>query len=437
MTKEQLKELVLQAIEENKEEFISIGKEIFQNPELGFKEENTAKIVKDTFSKLNIPFESEIALTGVMGSLKGKNANVNVAVMGELDAVVCPLHPFANKQSGGAHSCGHFAQITHLLAVATAFAKTGVMDYLNGDITFIAVPAEEFVELEFREKLQAEGKIEFFGGKQEFVRLGKMDHIDMCMMAHASNLPGRTIELKQNTAGFIGKLIQFDGKEAHAGAAPHLGVNALNAATLGLMAIHAQRETFEDKDSIRVHPIITKGGDLVNIVPADVRMETYVRGNNIDSVVKASKKVNRALEGAAYSVGAQVTIKEIPGYLPLIQSEELTDVFRPNVEALVGKENVIDGEPIAGSSDTGDIGALMPMVQLSTSGFEGGFHSKDFSMVDEEMSLIIPAKAMAMTLIDLLYDGASVAKKIKDNYQPQFKNGKEYMAFWQEILNNK
>ena len=70
--------------------------------------------------------------------------------------------------------------------------------------------------------------------------------------------------------GFVGKLIRYIGKEAHAGGAPHLGINALNAANIGLAALAAQRETFQDKDHIRVHPIMNKGGDLVNVVPADV-----------------------------------------------------------------------------------------------------------------------------------------------------------------------
>ena len=65
------------------------------------------------------------------------------------------------------------------------------------------------------------------------------------------------------------------------------------------------------------HPIITKGGDLVNIVPADVRIETYVRGMDTDAVVAASAKVNRALEAGAYAVGARCEIKEPVSYTHL------------------------------------------------------------------------------------------------------------------------
>ena len=60
------------------------------------------------------------------------------------------------------------------------------------------------------------------------------------------------------------------------------------------MAIHANRETFRDEDTIRVHPIITKGGEAVSAVPADVRMETFVRGKTLDAVMGANRKVDRA-----------------------------------------------------------------------------------------------------------------------------------------------
>lgn len=74
------------------------------------------------------------------------------------------------------------------------------------------------------------------------------------------------------------------GKTAHAADAPDQGINALNAAMLGLMGINALRETFREKDVVRVHPIITKGGDLVNSVPADVRIETYVRAKSMEAI---------------------------------------------------------------------------------------------------------------------------------------------------------
>jgi metal-dependent amidase/aminoacylase/carboxypeptidase family protein len=103
-----------------------------------------------------------------------------------------------------------------------------------------------------------------------------------------------------------------------------------------MINIHVQRETFRDEDSIRVHPIITKGGDVVNVVPPDVRMETYVRGRRIEAIVDASKKVDRAIRAGADAVGAEVAIRNIPGYLPLIQNLDLTSLARQNAISLAG-----------------------------------------------------------------------------------------------------
>ena len=112
------------------------------------------------------------------------------------------------------------------------------------------------------------------------------------------------------------KQIRFLGRAAHAGGAPQRGINALNAAMIAMNAIAAQRETFWEKDTIRIHPIITKGGDAVSVVPAEVTMETFVRGGSLEAIVDANRKVDRCLRAGAMAVGAEVEIHTIPGYLP-------------------------------------------------------------------------------------------------------------------------
>lgn len=429
MTKNELKQQVRSQILRNKEAIINIGRTIFNNPELGFKEWNTSKLTADQLKALGLSCEEGLAVTGVKAYAKGRKSNVKVMIMGELDAVVCPLHPCADEATGAAHSCGHNSQIAAMLG--TAIGLVPFMEHLDGDVVFAAVPAEEYVELEYRERLKEDGKIEFFGGKQEFIRLGVLDDIDMGMMIHShAGIEDRKFLLNCDSSGFVGKIVKFTGKEAHAGAEPFEGINALNAAALSLMAINSQRETFKDSDRIRVHPIITKGGDLVNIVPADVRMETYVRGRNIDAVVNASEKVNRAIRGSAMSIGAQVDIREIPGYLPIMQNEEMTGLFGENSEELLGLDANLKGYELMGATDAGDISSIMPFIHVSTGGYSGTAHSKNFSICDEEMAYVMPAIAMAMTTIDLLWDGAEKALHIKENYTPRF-NRESYVKFWE------
>jgi amidohydrolase len=431
MTKEELKQQVCERIDLKKAEIIAIGNAIFNHPELGFKEWDTSKLAAGQLKALGLPCEEGLAITGVKACAKGKQSRARVMIMGELDAVVCPLHPCADPRTGAAHSCGHNSQIAAMLGAAMGL--TPLMEHLDGDVVFAAVPAEEYVELEFRERLKEEGKIEFFGGKQEFIRLGVLDDVDMGMMIHShAGVEDRKFLLSCESSGFVGKVIRFTGKEAHAGAEPFEGVNALNAAALSLMAIHAQRETFKDGDRIRVHPIITKGGDLVNIVPADVRMETYVRGRNIDAVVSAAAKVNRAIRGSAMAVGAQVEIDEIPGYLPLIQNEKLNRLFGENVNGLLGPEAILTGYELMGATDAGDISSIMPFMHISTGGYSGTAHSRNFTICDAEMAYVMPAKAMAMTAIDLLWDGAAQAIAIKQNYPPKLNKG-SYLEFLRDF----
>lgn len=430
---EQLKERVLQEIDSRRAEIIAIGKEIFEQPELGYKEWKAAKLAAETMQKLGLVTREAISVTGVRAELSGKEAKVRLALMGELDAVVCPEHPNADPGTGAAHSCGHNAQMAAMLGAAMGLVGAGAMEHLSGDISLMAVPAEEYVEIEYRQSLREQGKIDFLGGKQEFLKLGEMDNVDLCMMFHTTTSTDHKVSVGGTSNGFVGKLIKYKGKEAHAGGAPHMGVNALNAAMVGLMGINAQRETFQDADHIRVHPIITRGGDLVNIIPADVRMETYVRGAKMDAIMDASKKVDRALRAGAMAVGAEVDILQLPGYLPRINEVTMTELFRQNAIALLGEENVGVGEHGSGSSDIGDISHIMPTIHPMIGGASGRGHASDYLITDEELAYIVPAKIMAMTAIDLLGNGAEKALEAVNSFEPIYTR-ETYLKMWEELL---
>lgn len=431
-SKEELKKAACEAIDRNRDKIIELGDSIFAEPELGYKEFKTSEKVQTVFDELGFEYESGVAITGVISNQKGKESKLKVALMGELDAVVVPEHPCADPLTGGAHACGHNCQIASVIGAAIAIKEANLMEDLCGDIALMAVPSEEFVELEYRNKLREEGKISFLGGKQEFVKLGVMDDVDVMVMQHTEGTYG--CDIKANAGGpangFVGKLVRYIGKEAHAGGAPFDGINALNAAELGMMGIHANRETFRDEDHIRVHPIITKGGDLVNIVPSDVRIETYVRGARVEAILDASMKVNRALEAGAYAVGAQCKITELPGYLPVISYPPLANLMYENLCQIIGRDRV---ECVAGtnggSTDAGDISHLMPTVHAYIGGAKGGFHCADFEIEDKEMAYITSAKALIMTAIDLLADDAETGLEIKAGFKPVLTK-EEYLRDW-------
>jgi amidohydrolase len=424
-----LKEKVCRCIDAHREQIIALGEDIRVHPELGFKEFGTAGIVADHFSRLGIPHETGIAITGVKGMLAGRASHATVAYLGELDSVLVRGHPDADPETGAAHACGHNAQIANLIALAYGLVESGVMDSLDGNVILMAAPAEEYVEVEYRLGLKRQGKIEFLGGKPEMTRLGAFDDADMAMMTHQSTRtePG-LFSVGGSSNGCLVKLIRYVGKAAHAGGSPHQGINALKAAMLALQAIDANRETFKDEDHIRVHPIVTRGGELVNVIPADVRLETYVRGASVDAIVAAAQKVDRSLKAGAMAIGATLELTTLPGYLPRLMHQALVDVYRENAVALVGADQWWEPTFGAGSTDMGDVSHIMPAIEANAKGCSGTGHGADFMVSDPEMAYVAPAKVAAMTLIDLLEGGAARAQEVKAASTPAMTKG-DYLEF--------
>lgn len=430
MTTEQMKAAVCKAVDNNAEFIIALGESIFKEPELGYKEFKTAQKVKDVWNSLGYEYTENVAVTGVNTVVKGRKGNAKIAIMGEMDAVVSASHPFADPVTKAAHACGHNVQVAAMVGMAKAMKEAGVMEYLDGDIAYMAVPSEELVELEFRNQLIKEGKISYLGGKQEYIKLGVFDDIDCAIMQHTvdGNLctPGGT----ENGRAIIAKLVHYHGKAAHAGC-PWDGVNALNAAKLGLTAIDAIRDTFRFNEQVAIHPIITKGGELVNVVPSEVHVETFCRATSMEGVIDASVKTDRALKAGADALGATVDIYNIPGCMLPFEDKVLQDTVYNNLVSLVGEEGVTEG--LGFSSDVNDLGQVIPTVQIHIGGSAGIGHGADYRRENKEMAYLVAAKVMAMTAIDLLSNEAALAKSIKSGFDAPLTK-QEFFNIWNGIL---
>ncbi|MGJ0846970.1 amidohydrolase [Tissierella praeacuta] len=430
MKKEIMKSKVISAIEENRDLIYKVGRKIYKNPELGYREFETTKLVREFFKEeLNLDMVDEgIAYTGCRAKLNYDKSGPKIAVLGELDGIVCNGHPDA-LASGVSHTCGHNFQIAGMLAVAIGLIKSDVYKELDGKIDFIATPAEEFVEMDYRNKLREKGIIQYFGGKQELIRNGSFDDVDIAVMFHVLDIGNKKVLVGPVSNGFIGEDITFIGREAHAGNAPHKGVNALSAALLAMNNINAQKETFQEIDKVRIHPIITRGGDIVNVVPANVRMESYTRARNIEAMLDANEKVNRSLIAGAMAVGANIEIKQLPGYLPMLKYQGMEDILFKNLLSLgIGEEDIIQGGDFTGSFDLGDVSHIMPTLHPMFGGIRGELHSKEYRIIDEEYLYLEPAKALALTIIDLLFDDAKEAKNILRDFVPAMTK-EEYLNF--------
>ena len=421
-----MQDLIHSAVDRHRDAVLAAERYIWQNPETGYREQKTSRYMAQQFEALGYTLRYAEGITGFVTDLDTGREGPTVLVLGELDSVICPTHPEADPQPGAVHACGHNAQCATLLAIAAALREPGVTDDLCGRIRLCAVPAEELLEIEYRRELKKAGRIRYFGGKSEFLYRGLFDGVDLAFMVHSAS----SFHITANWVGCLAKNVVYKGKSAHAGGSPWNGNNALYAATAGLTAVNAVRETFKEKDCIRVHPIITKGGDMVNAIPAEVRMESYVRGSSFEAIKGANARVNRALCGAALSLGCNVEIVDIPGYAPHVSSPELVQLAVDAAAiALPGTEVPVTWEFATGSSDMGDLSCIMPIVQPHAGGITGTGHGADYDVTDPETACLKNAEWQLTMLQLLLQDGAARATDVLAKFKPQFESKEAYFAY--------
>ena len=400
---------------------------IWKNPETGYKEYKTSAYLAKEFEKLGYTLTYAEGITGFYTVIDTGREGPEVLVLGELDSLICPEHPDADPETGAVHCCGHSAQSAALLGIAAALKEPGVLDNLSGRIRLCAVPAEELIEIEYRQGLMDQGIIKYFGGKSEFLYRGYFDGVDLALMVHTSS--GDAFHTAKGGVGCISKRIIYKGVSAHAGGSPWDGVNALYAATQGLNAINAIRETFQERDVIRVHPIITTGGNVVNAIPDRVVIESYVRGATFEGMEEANQRVNRALCGAALSLGANVEIVDRAGYSPLYNDTAMLDVAADAAALLPEYKFEANDYFSSGSTDMADLCCVMPAMHPYAPGAVGNGHGKDYCIADPMKACVGSAKWQLCMLHVLLKDGAKKAKEIVQNFKPMFESKEAFFAY--------
>jgi len=431
-SREGIKGEACRVIDSHRAEIVDLGETILCNPETGFNEIDTAALVAAQLQSLGIEPELGLAITGVKGRQECGSIGPTLAILGELDALRVPDHPHANPLNGAAHACGHNAQVAGMVGAAMGLLSTGVLSELAGSLVFFAVPAEEMIDVDERMQRKARNELEFLAGKAELIRLGHFDDVDLAMMFHTKT-DKLASHVAQSSNGAVIKKIRFIGKAAHAGGSPQKGINALNAASLAMTAIAYQRETFYDEDTIRVHPIITRGGDAVSVVPAEVMIETFIRGKTLEGILDANRKVDNALRGAAMAVGAAVEIITVPGYLPQTNNDTMARLWGGNAEELFGAGQFeLTTEHRASSTDFGDLAHIMPAVHPYIAGAAGGGHTNGYLLVDQEAVYVKSAKLLAMTAIDLLYDNAETARRILREDKPRMTR-EQYLGYQRKL----
>jgi len=421
---DRIEEKILSVIDAHAAELQALAEDLFTHAEQGFHEYRTAKTVSDFLKALGLEPQEGLAITGVRASV-GREDGPNVALIGELDGLACPTHPSATS-AGFAHACGHYAQLVCMMGAALALTDPEVAASLGGRATFFAVPAEEYQDASVREEVRRTHDVRCAGGKCELLRRGEFDGVDLAVTTHSLMVDrdsGIDLMLGNSACtGFIGKTVYLHGRAAHAAAAPHLGANALNAACLGMSALGMIRETFEEKDCVRVHPYIRKGGEAINIVPSEVVVDMMVRARTQEAIEKVSAKVDACFKGAAMAIGCEAEIVDSQGYMPC--PERLPEDLLWDTARLLGggvkTASIPAGVCNTASTDVGDLFAVMPVLNFTFGGSTGDLHSKDYRISDPNTAHILPAKLMALLAYRLLKDGGAQAKKLAADYKAPY-----------------
>lgn len=418
------------AVQKHSDTILKAERDLWKIPETGYFEHKTNAYMIKAFEDLGYTLIKPNDITGFYTVIDTGKVGPTILVLAELDALICASHPESNKDTGAVHVCGHHAQCAAMIGIAAALKEQGALDGLCGKIKLCVVPAEEGIEVEKRKQLVEKGVIEFTSGKPEFIRRGYFDDVDLAFMVHTTSaVNNEKFCICTGHNGVIRKTVVFKGVSAHAGAHPHLGVNALNVASNAIVAINSLRETFKDDDHIRVHSIITKGGDAVNAVPDTVTMEGYVRGASPKALKDANLKVNRAISAVSAAFGAKVHICDLPGSEAMYDDENLNAVAKEVMGKLCDKDQIRILPFFASSTDMGDISSLFPSIHAYACGAIGTTHGSNFYIKDAVNACVDSAKFQVGLLKELLKDDAEKAKEVIKKAKRSFSSVEEYLKY--------
>lgn len=420
--------MTCQSVEKNAQLILETERYIWKHPETGYREWNTTKYLAERYERLGYELTFAGDIPGFYTVFDTGRPGPTVLVFGELDALLCPTHPEADPETGAVHICGHNCQSAALLGLAAALKEPGAAEGLSGRIKLCAVPAEETIELDYREELLQKGVIRYMSGKTEFLSRGYFDDCDMAFMLHTSTRPDGKFHSNAGGNGFLMKNLVFKGKSAHAGNGGPLGINALYAANVAMTAANALRETFRDEDHVRFHPIVTEAGTAVNAIPERVKMESFVRGASLDAISDAARKIDRAMAGAAASMGASLEIHDRPGDSPYSNDPLMLALMEETIRELAGEEGYFR-DPVwsGGSSDMGDMAQVMPVVQPYAPGAIGKSHGADFYVKDPYTACVKCAKVYLGFLHKLLDNGAEGAYRVLKQASVPFPDKQDFL----------
>lgn len=371
---------------EQYEEIKKIAQTIFHHPELGYKEVKTKQTVLDFLTKVHPSIEiEEFSKTGIKTVLS-TDKPMTIAFIAELDAVYAPTHKWSDKTTGAAHNCGHYTQVAIALALYRYFIKTEAFKNFDYNLAFIFVPAEEYLDLAYRDELLKKGEISYYGGKPEAMKQGIFDGIDIGICVHAigGEFSQRTIEINCDLAGFLYKKYTFHGKATHAGFDPFSAANAYSMSTLFNVALGLSRQQLKDKEMVRINPIVMESDMSTNVIPNQITVGSDLRTQSVEYMKEVALKMDDAAKGSAMALQGDVSIQTQMGYLPFKQDRYLSEFVARAFEKNNEIAAMLNHNAISAAGDIGDLAYIIPCIQIGYSGFTGTIHGDDFIDIDPE-----------------------------------------------------
>lgn len=360
------------------DEVVAIRRQLHQHPELSFCEKETAELIKRCLASRNIEFQSDIAGTGVVATIKGASVRPTIALRADMDAL--PIHettdlPYRSVNEGVMHACGHDAHTAMLLG--TAFILNDLRDKFSGTIKLVFQPGEE--------KLP--------GGASLMIKEGVLDDVDLIIGQHVyPDLPCGEVGFHAGPymASSDEVNITVKGRGGHA-AKPAERDNALLAAA---KIVSKLSELYPEKGG---DVVLAFGGFIAdgtyNVIPSEVNLKGTMRTFDEekrkalkDNILKVSKAI-----ASEYGCEAEVIIEQ--GYPSLKNDVKLTEKCAAFAKEILGEDKVKELPQLMTAEDFAWYSQKVPacFYRLGTSNPEKGIkakqHTSDFNIDENAMKI--------------------------------------------------
>ncbi|HEX2826537.1 MAG TPA: M20 aminoacylase family protein [Burkholderiales bacterium] len=331
----------LRDLEPAQADLTELRRRIHSNPEIGHKELQTAALVAEKLKAWGYDVTTGVGGTGVVGTLEAGTGTRRIGIRADMDALPIAEEtglPYASRNAGLMHACGHDGHTTMLLGAAQALAATR---RFSGTVNLIFQPAEEAGIDCGAKRMLADRLFERFPCDAVFALHNHPGSPERAFRYHAGPFMSASDRVT----------ITVKGRGGHA-ARPHLTVDPIVAASGIVMALQTVVARNVDPTKTAVVTIGTiNGGKAMNVIATDVTLGLSVRSFDADVRKLLQQRITGLAESQAASYGAVAEVDYQLGHPVLVNSERETDLARRVAEEIVGPENVSEIDRITGSED--------------------------------------------------------------------------------------